>query len=39
MDGWVNGWMAGLMDRWVDGRVGEWINGWMPGLMDRWIDG
>ena len=30
MDGWVDRWMGGLIDRWVVGR-------WMGGLIDEWV--
>ena len=33
MDGWVGGWMDGLMDR----RVDEW-NGRPVDRMDGWVD-
>ena len=37
--GWIDrsidGWIGGWMDEWVDGYMDTWINGWM----DRWMDG
>ena len=30
-----NGWMDGLMDRWMDG----WIDGLIDRCMDEWMDG
>ncbi len=33
MDGWVDGWMGGLMDGWVGGWVGGCVDGWMGGWM------
>ena len=30
MDGWVDRWMCGLIDRWVVGR-------WMGGLVDGYV--
>ena len=35
MDGWIGGWMVGLVDGWMDG----WIGGWMDVLIGGWKDG
>ena len=39
MDGWKDGQMV---ERWMDGGVGEWtegqMDGWMEGRMDGWVD-
>ena len=32
LDGWMDGWMGRLVDRCMDGLVGEWI------MMDGWIE-
>ena len=30
-DGWMDGWMGGLVDGWMGGRVDGWMDGWMDG--------
>ena len=33
MDGYMDGWVGGCKDAWMDG-----LDGWMDGLIDGWID-
>ncbi|KAH9509510.1 hypothetical protein Btru_046069 [Bulinus truncatus] len=43
MDGWVGGWVGGLVDGWVGGLVDGWVgglvDGWVGGWVGRWIGG
>lgn len=39
MEGWLDGWMDGEMERWADGWMGDGgMAGWVDGEMDRWVD-
>ena len=35
MDGWINRWMEGQLDEWMD----EGTKGGMAGWIDTWMDG
>ena len=37
----MNGWMYGLMDRWMDGYIIDgWVNEkWIFGLVEGWVEG
>ena len=35
MDGWINRWMEGQSDEWMDERT----KGGMAGWIDTWMDG
>ena len=39
MDRWKNGWMERWMDGKMDGWKDGWMDGWMDGKMDGWKDG
>lgn len=40
MGGCIDGWMDGLVGKWVGGGlVDEWVGGWLDGLVGGWIDG
>ena len=43
MDGWMDGvmekWVGGWVDGWKEGWVGGWMEKWRNGWVNRWMDG